>query len=154
MKKILFLTGTRADFGKLKSLIQVVHDSMEFAYGIFATGMHLSEKHGLTVIEIEKCGFKNIHRFDNATSEATMDLTLAKTIEGFSRCIDNHRAEQNPATAHMFIINPLHAHAHDRLFSTHPSTAKRVAALEQLAQQSKISVRASSVPAIQRKRGS
>ena len=76
-----------------------------------------------------------------------------KTLEGFSRRIDNHRAEQNPATAHMFIINPLHAHAHDKLFSTHPSTAKRVTALEQLAQQSKIPVRASSVPTIQRKRG-
>jgi heat shock protein HtpX len=30
----------------------------------------------------------------------------------------------------MFIINPLHAHAHDKLFSTHPSTANRVSALE------------------------
>ena len=30
----------------------------------------------------------------------------------------------------MFIINPLHAHAHDKLFYTHPSTANRVAALE------------------------
>lgn len=35
----------------------------------------------------------------------------------------------NPASAHIFIINPLHAHSHDRLFSTHPSTANRVAAL-------------------------
>ena len=53
-----------------------------------------------------------------------------KSIQGFASKIDNHRAEQNPATAHMFIINPLHAHAHDKLFSTHPSTANRVAALE------------------------
>ena len=84
IKKIAFLTGTRADFGKLKSLIQVIHDSIDFEYGIFATGMHLLEQYGLTVIEIEKAGFKNIHRFPNHTSEATMDLTLAKTIEGFS----------------------------------------------------------------------
>lgn len=93
LKKILFLTGTRADFGKLKSLIQVVHDSMEFEYCIFATGMHLSDKHGLTVIEIEKCGFKNIHRFENATSEATMDLTLAKTIEGFSAFVKQENSD-------------------------------------------------------------
>jgi heat shock protein HtpX len=50
-------------------------------------------------------------------------------IEGFAIRIDNHSAERNPASAHMFIINPLHAHAHDRLFATHPSTANRVAAL-------------------------
>ena len=53
-----------------------------------------------------------------------------KSIQGFAYKIDNHEAERNPSTAHMFIINPLHAHAHDKLFSTHPSTANRVAALE------------------------
>jgi heat shock protein HtpX len=45
------------------------------------------------------------------------------------RRIDNARAERNPATAHLFIVNPLHLHAHDRLFATHPPTAERVAAL-------------------------
>ena len=53
-----------------------------------------------------------------------------KSIQGFASKIDNNGAERNPSTAHMFIINPLHAHAHDKLFSTHPSTANRVAALE------------------------
>ncbi|MDB4123241.1 zinc metalloprotease HtpX [Planktomarina temperata] len=53
-----------------------------------------------------------------------------KSIQGFASKIDNYGAERNPSTAHMFIINPLHAHAHDKLFSTHPSTANRVAALE------------------------
>jgi heat shock protein HtpX len=53
-----------------------------------------------------------------------------KSIQVFAYKIDNHGAERNPSTAHMFIINPLHAHAHDKLFSTHPSTANRVAALE------------------------
>jgi heat shock protein HtpX len=50
-------------------------------------------------------------------------------IDRMARRIDYNAAERNPATAHMFIINPLHAHAHDRLFATHPSTANRVAAL-------------------------
>ena len=53
-----------------------------------------------------------------------------KSIQSFATKIDNHKAERNPSTAHMFIINPLHAHAHDKLFSTHPSTANRVSALE------------------------
>jgi len=54
-------------------------------------------------------------------------------IEAMASRIDNHAAERNPALAHMFIINPLHAHAHDRLFATHPATANRVAALRALA---------------------
>ena len=40
--------------------------------------------------------------------------------------IDNLRAEDNPATAHMFIVNPLHARSMDNLFSTHPSMANRI----------------------------
>ena len=43
----------------------------------------------------------------------------------------NLAAERNPATAHMFIINPLNGHGADNLFSTHPSTQNRVAALAQ-----------------------
>ncbi len=54
-------------------------------------------------------------------------------IEAFSKRIDYGAAERNPATAHMFIINPLHAHAVDSLFSTHPKTANRVAALQRMA---------------------
>jgi len=53
-----------------------------------------------------------------------------RKIESFAKGIDNVQAERNPALAHMFIINPLHAHAHDALFSTHPKTANRIAALE------------------------
>jgi heat shock protein HtpX len=47
--------------------------------------------------------------------------------------IPNVEAERNPATAHMFIINPLSGHGVDNLFTTHPSTENRIAALQQLA---------------------
>jgi len=63
-------------------------------------------------------------------------LWLASALEkiaGGAARIDLNSAERNPATAHMFIVNPLHAHAHDSLFSTHPATANRVAALRRLA---------------------
>jgi heat shock protein HtpX len=59
---------------------------------------------------------------------------LAKIHNG-SLQIDNHRAEANPATAHMFIINPLHAHAVDGLFRTHPSTEERIRRLQEMAAQ-------------------
>lgn len=54
-------------------------------------------------------------------------------IEALAARIDNPAAERNPATAHMFIINPLHGGARDKLFSTHPNTANRVAALQRMA---------------------
>src|SRR5262249_43559533 len=42
-------------------------------------------------------------------------------------------AERVPATAHLFIVNPLTGQGMDNLFSTHPSTENRIAALERLA---------------------
>lgn len=54
-------------------------------------------------------------------------------ISGAAERIPNEQAERSPATAHMFIINPLHGRGMDSLFSTHPSTENRVAALMQLA---------------------
>ena len=83
-KKIIFLTGTRADFGKIKSLIQILDNNPDFEVFIFVTGMHLQELYGYTLIEIERCNFKNLFTFENYTHETTMDLTLAKTIEGLS----------------------------------------------------------------------
>jgi heat shock protein HtpX len=56
-------------------------------------------------------------------------------ISGLAARIDNPAAERNPATAHMFIVNPLHAHAHDRLFSTHPNPENRIRALREMAGQ-------------------
>ena len=84
IKKILFLTGTRADFGKIKSLISILEQQSEFEVFVFVTGMHLQEQYGYTLIEIERCNFKNVFTFENHTHETTMDLTLAKTIEGLS----------------------------------------------------------------------
>jgi heat shock protein HtpX len=59
---------------------------------------------------------------------------LAK-LEQAAHAIPNMDAERNPATAHMFIVNPLSGQGMDNLFSTHPNTANRIAALEQLARE-------------------
>lgn len=87
MKKILFLTGTRADFGKIKPLISILEKQQGFEVFVFVTGMHLQEEYGYTVIEIQRCNFKNVYKFENYTHESTMDLTLAKTIGGLSAYI-------------------------------------------------------------------
>src|SRR5215475_7172853 len=54
-------------------------------------------------------------------------------IENAAHQVPNWDAEHNPATAHMFIINPLSGRGVDNLFATHPSTENRIAALQQLA---------------------
>ena len=63
-------------------------------------------------------------------------LWLASALEKLERLshrINNDQAENNPATAHLFIINPLHARKVDNLFSTHPKTSNRVKYLRDMA---------------------
>ena len=88
-KKLVFLSGTRADFGKLKSLINICNASKLFDVHIFVTGMHLDKKFGYTVDEIRKEGYKNISTFKNYTSSSRMDIILSNTIKGFSEYICN-----------------------------------------------------------------
>ena len=82
-KKIIFVTGTRADWGKLKSLILEIKDH-SFEVFIFITGMHNDSKYGNTYLDVQRVRGVNFHRFDNKTDESSMDLTVSKTIEGFS----------------------------------------------------------------------
>ena len=84
MKRVLFVTGTRADFGKLKSLVKILDNHPDFEVSIFVTGMHMQSLYGATYREVERCGCKNIFKYMNMTSETTMDLTLGKTIDGLS----------------------------------------------------------------------
>lgn len=57
---------------------------------------------------------------------------LAKIQRG-AAAIPNYDAERNPATAHLFIVNPLHGHAFDGLFSTHPPVDERIRRLRAMA---------------------
>jgi heat shock protein HtpX len=59
---------------------------------------------------------------------------LAK-IEQYAHAVPNEPAERNPATAHLFIVNPLSGARMDNLFSTHPATENRIAALMELARE-------------------
>lgn len=88
-KKILFLTGTRADFGKLKPLIEEVERSDEFEANIFATGMHMLSRYGKTVREIHKVGFKHVHGYINQDGavNSQMDLVLANTVQGLGHYV-------------------------------------------------------------------
>ncbi|HHP0459913.1 MULTISPECIES: UDP-N-acetylglucosamine 2-epimerase [Vibrio] len=84
MKKMLFLTGTRADFGKLKSLISKVEENPALEAHIFITGMHMMAKYGMTANEVDKAGFKSTYRYINQNGFDSMDVVLSKTIQGLS----------------------------------------------------------------------
>ena len=93
MKKVLFLTGTRADYGKLKSLMNIIEKSTSFQCSIFATGMHTLSRYGNTVNEIYKNGFQDIHTYMNQIKGDGMDIILANTIHGLSRYVHENRPD-------------------------------------------------------------
>lgn len=88
MRKICYVTGTRADFGLMQSTLQAVSASSSLELDVVVTGMHLSERFGLTVREIEAAGLNVAARIEvdtNTSSGAAMACNLAATIEG---CVD------------------------------------------------------------------
>ncbi len=58
-----------------------------------------------------------------------------KRISGAAQGGRNEEAEANPAIAHLFIINPLTGAGMDSLFSTHPATENRIAALDAMSRE-------------------
>lgn len=97
-KRIVFVTGTRADFSKLKSLMRKVEENENFELFVFVTGMHMSNYFGATFREVEKEGFKNIYKFINHDRYYSMDKALSTTIDGFSKFV----AEIKP---HLIIVH-------------------------------------------------
>ncbi len=87
IRKIVFLTGTRADFGKLASLMDIIESNDSFECHIFVTGMHTLEKYGNTFDEVQKKGYKNITIFENQTNTILQDIILANTVIGFSEYV-------------------------------------------------------------------
>jgi len=83
MKHILFITGTRADFGKLEPLAQrAAIDGFNVTF--FATGMHMMQKYGLTKLEVHRSNFAKVVEFTNQRPGDNQDIVLAKTVTGLS----------------------------------------------------------------------
>lgn len=82
--KVTFLTATRADFGKLKPLMQKLQDDESFEVHLFVTGMHMLSKYGSTWGEVQNAGFRNLYKFINQNSSDSMDHVLAKTVSGLA----------------------------------------------------------------------
>lgn len=83
-KKILFVTSTRADYGKLKSIILSVQRNKKFESKVFVTGMHNLKLYGSTVGELKFDKIKGIFFHRNQNKFSKMDEILINTIRGFS----------------------------------------------------------------------
>jgi UDP-N-acetylglucosamine 2-epimerase (hydrolysing) len=83
-RKVVFLTGTRADFGKLKPLMQAVEQEPGLETHVFVTGMHMLAKYGYTCEEVDRARFRNVYRYINQNASDGMDQVMAKTVLGLS----------------------------------------------------------------------
>ncbi|MEL1136134.1 UDP-N-acetylglucosamine 2-epimerase [Desulfitobacterium sp. THU1] len=78
IETIVFITGTRADYGKLKSLIK--ETQKYFETHVYVCGMHLLPQHGSTYNDIINDGYENIHLAKDIVYTSKMDIDLASTM--------------------------------------------------------------------------
>lgn len=84
-KNILFVTATRAEFGKIKNMIAMLNKNKNYNVTIIVTGMHMMSKYGSTYLEVKNFFPKNkIIYFKNQTENQTQDIVLSTTIKKIS----------------------------------------------------------------------
>jgi len=91
-RHLLFLTGTRADFGKLEPLAVAARDA-GYRVGLFVTGMHMMDRYGLTRNEVRRTSGVEVHEFVNQAEGDAQDLILARTVTGFSAHVRSQRPD-------------------------------------------------------------
>lgn len=87
MKRIIFVTGTRADYGKLKPLMMAVEQSIDFELHVYVTGMHLLAEYGSTFKEVVKDGYNHIYIARENMPTYNMSDDLGKSISNFTRYV-------------------------------------------------------------------
>lgn len=88
-KKILFLTGTRADYGKMKPLMLALEKEFDFEVFIFVCGMHLSECFGSTYREVLKDRYKNVYVAYGLSQTQNSSVNLGNTICCLAGYVEN-----------------------------------------------------------------
>jgi len=97
-RKILVTTGTRAEYGILRPVLQAITKSKKLKLYLVVTGTHLSKKHGLTINEIKKDGFKIYAIVDMLPKGDTtyfMSKALGEGIIKFSKILNKLRPDLN-----------------------------------------------------------
>lgn len=80
MRRVLFVSGTRADYGKIKPLIGVLAESGKFEVHVAVTGMHMLPEYGLTRIEVERNKSCEVHSFINTNREQDLAKSFSVTV--------------------------------------------------------------------------
>lgn len=91
MKKVCVVTGTRAEYGLLKPVIDKIHKAKDLELQLVATGMHLSPEFGLTYTEIEEDGYVVTEKVEMLLSSDTgvgITKSMAVALMGFGECFD------------------------------------------------------------------
>ena len=88
-KRVLFITGTRADYGKMKPLMKALDISPQFNVFVFVCGMHLSETFGSTYEEVQKDGYENIYIAYGLSQTQNASVNLGNTISCLSGYVEN-----------------------------------------------------------------
>lgn len=91
-KRLLFVTGTRADYGKLEPLARAAQDA-GFSISFFITGMHMMRRYGETRLEVKRFPGADFFEFVNQREGDAQDFILSKTILGFSDFVHEHRPD-------------------------------------------------------------
>jgi UDP-N-acetyl-D-glucosamine 2-epimerase, UDP-hydrolysing len=88
-KKIVFITATRADYGKLKSILIEIEKNKNFDCYVYITGMHMLDKYGATYKEVLQSDFENVYMIENQddSGQNMADIT-ASTMENFTAYIN------------------------------------------------------------------
>lgn len=86
-RRILFITGTRADYGKLKSILKSVEADPDFELHIFISGMHLVEKLGNTYKEVLIDNYKNTYVDFSQANSGIMSFDLGNVISNLTNYV-------------------------------------------------------------------
>lgn len=92
-REVLFVTGTRADFSKLREVMLAVQRSDRLDARVVVTGMHLLRRYGYTVREVERAGLRRLHLIPNQVEGEPMALVLANTVAALARLVHEERPD-------------------------------------------------------------
>lgn len=96
MKKICIVTGTRAEYGLLKPVIEKVNTSENMELQLVVTGMHLSSEFGLTYREIEEDGYPIVAKIDMLLASDTavgVTKSMSVALMGFADYFEENRPD-------------------------------------------------------------
>lgn len=94
--RICVVTGSRAEYGLLRKLISEIESDIELELQIVVTGMHLSDKYGMTIDEIRADGFEINTRIDilpEESTDETISIAIGKAISGLTKAYKELRPD-------------------------------------------------------------